>query len=102
MSRAFQLVSFLVHWGMPLYEYKICEGDCKVCGGSFELNRPMKAPTLKACPVCKKPVRKVFGSIYMPKHYRKVNIREANENGFTVLKKSSKGEYEVHKPDRGI
>jgi hypothetical protein len=38
----------------------------------------------------------------MPKHYRKVNVREAKENGFTVLKKSSKGEYEVHKPDRGI
>ena len=62
----------------------------------------MKAPLMTVCPVCKKPVHKVFGSIYMPKHFKKVNVREATNKGFTVLKKSSKGEYEIHKPDRGI
>ena len=62
----------------------------------------MDAPALKDCPSCKKPVRKVFGAVYMPKHLKKVNVREATNNGFTVLKKTSKGEYEVHKPDRGI
>ena len=41
-------------------------------------------------------------AVYMPKHLKKVNVREATNNGFTVLKKTSKGEYEVHKPDRGI
>ena len=73
-----------------------------MCGGRFELNRPMDAPTLKDCPSCDKPVRRVYGAVYMPKHFRKVNVRSAKEAGFTVLKKSSKGEYEVHKPDRGL
>ena len=86
---------------MPIYEYEHTEGS-KVCPNSFEINRPMKTSPLTECPVCKKPVHKVFGSIYMPKHLKKVNVREATDNGFTVLKKSSKGEYEVHKPDRGI
>ena len=88
---------------MPIYEYEICDGECKICGGVFELNRPLKAPLLKACPLCQKAVRKVYGgSFYMPKHFKKVNVRAAKEAGFTVLKKSSKGEYEVHKPDRGV
>jgi len=26
---------------MPLYEYELCEGDCKVCGGKFTLRRPL-------------------------------------------------------------
>ncbi len=38
----------------------------------------------------------------MPKHFKKPNIRQAKEAGFTVLKRSGKGEYEVHKPDRGM
>ena len=87
---------------MPIYEYELCEGDCTVCGGRFELNRPMKTPELKNCPVCKEPVRRVYGGFYMPNHLQKVNVRAAKEAGFTVLKKSSKGEYEVHMPDRGI
>ena len=28
---------------MPLYEYELCEGDCKVCGGRFTLRRPLDA-----------------------------------------------------------
>ncbi|MSU41346.1 MAG: zinc ribbon domain-containing protein [Pedosphaera sp.] len=88
---------------MPIYEYELCEGKCVVCGGCFELRRPLAAPPLKACPVCKKDVRKVFsGRIYMPKHLKKVNVRAAKEAGFTVLKRTSKGEYEVHKPSRGV
>ena len=88
---------------MPIYEYELCDGECKVCGGAFEIRRPLKSPDLKKCPACKKPVRKVIGSsIYMPKHFKKTNIRAAKEAGFTVLKRSGKGEYEVHKPDRGI
>ena len=47
-------------------------------------------------PVCKEPVRRVYGGFYMPNHLQKVNVRAAKEAGFTVLKKSSKGEYEVH------
>jgi len=39
---------------MPIYEYELCEGDCKVCGGRFTLRRPLSAAPLKQCPSCKK------------------------------------------------
>ena len=29
---------------MPIYEYEVCEGGCKVCGGTFTLN-------VSVCPV---------------------------------------------------
>ncbi len=86
---------------MPIYEYELCEGDCATCGGLFELRRPLNAAPLAACPMCQRAVRKVFGgSIHMPKHLKKPNLREAKEAGFTVLKRTSKGEYEVHRPSR--
>ena len=79
---------------MPLYEYELCEGDCKVCGGSFTLRRPMNAPPLKDCPLCKKPVRKVISQVNTPKLTKPVSYSDAKKAGFTVLKKVSKGEYE--------
>ncbi len=86
---------------MPIYEYEHTEVS-RVCPMKFEVNRPLNASPLTVCPVCKKTVRRVYGGFYMPNHLQKVNVRAAKEAGFTVLKKSSKGEYEVHKPDRGI
>jgi len=47
---------------MPLYEFELCEGDCKACGGRFTLRRPLDAKPLTQCPACRKPVRKVFGT----------------------------------------
>jgi len=76
---------------MPIYEYELCEGDCKVCGGKFTLRRPLSAQELKQCPACKKAVRKVFSSFNSP---RRTSISDAKKAGFTVLKKVSKGEYE--------
>ena len=32
---------------MPLYEYELCEGDCKGCGGKFTLRRPLETADLK-------------------------------------------------------
>jgi len=76
---------------MPLYEYELCEGDCKVCGGRFTLRRPLDAKPLTHCPACKKPVRKVFSTFNSPKA---LSISDAKKAGFTVLKRVSKGEYE--------
>jgi len=76
---------------MPLYEYELCDGNCVVCGGKFTLRRPLTAPELTHCPACKKPVRKVFSSFNSPK---KVSISDAKKAGFTVFKKTGKGEYE--------
>jgi putative FmdB family regulatory protein len=79
---------------MPLYEYEVCDGDCKICGGKFVLRRPVSAPELKTCPLCKKPVRKVISNFNTPKLLKPVSIADAKKAGFTVLKRLGKGEYE--------
>ena len=79
---------------MPLYEYELCDGECKVCGGRFTLRRPVTAAPLTQCPSCKKPVRKVISPFNTPKMLKPVSISDAKKAGFTVLKRVSKGEYE--------
>jgi putative FmdB family regulatory protein len=76
---------------MPLYEYELCKGECKVCNGRFTLRRPVSALPLTKCPACKMPVRKVFSTFNSPKT---LSISDAKRAGFTVLKRSGKGEYE--------
>jgi putative FmdB family regulatory protein len=79
---------------MPLYEYEVCEGGCKICGGKFTLNRPLSAPPLEKCPACKKPVRKIISSFSTPHKLKPLSVSDAKKAGFTVLKKLRKGEYE--------
>ncbi len=79
---------------MPLYEYELCEGQCKLCSGKFTLNRPINRAELTACPLCRKPVRKIISQVYTPLHSKPVSISDAKKAGFTVLKRLGKGEYE--------
>ena len=79
---------------MPLYEYELIDGDCKVCGGKFTLNRPVSRPTLEKCPLCRKPVRKIISSFNSPTKLKPLSITDAKKAGFTVLKRIGKGEYE--------
>jgi len=79
---------------MPLYRYELLDGECKLCGGAFELRRPLERPDLTKCPVCKKPVRKCVGAFSSPKWSRPVGPAEAREHGFKVYKKIGSGEYE--------
>ena len=79
---------------MPLYEYELCEGGCKVCGGSFTLNRPLSAPPLTKCPACKKPVRKIISGFSTPHKLKPLSVTDAKKAGFQVYKKLGKGEYE--------
>ncbi len=76
---------------VPLYEYELCEGECKVCGGKFTLRRPISAKPLTQCPACKKLVRRVFSTFNSP---RSLSISDAKKAGFTVLKRVNNGEYE--------
>jgi predicted nucleic acid-binding Zn ribbon protein len=85
---------------MPLYEYEHVEDIKGRCGGAFTLRRPLEAPELKVCPACRKPVRKLFSTFNTPKAANRFSLSQANDAGFTVLKKVSKGEYSVHKPKR--
>jgi putative FmdB family regulatory protein len=79
---------------MPFYEYELCEGGCKICGGKFTLRRPVSASELKVCPVCKKPVRKIISTFSSPNKLKPLSISDAKKAGFTVLKRLGKGEYE--------
>ena len=72
---------------MPIYEYELCEGDCKVCGGTFTLNRPLSAKPLMNCPACKKPVRKIISSFSSPQKLKPVSFSDAKKAGFTVLQR---------------
>ncbi|MFT5029652.1 MAG: putative FmdB family regulatory protein [Candidatus Binatia bacterium] len=79
---------------MPIYEYELCEGDCRICGGEFSLRRPLSAEPLKKCPACKKAVRKVLSTFSTPTFLKPLSITDAKKAGFTVLKKTGTGEYE--------
>jgi putative FmdB family regulatory protein len=79
---------------VPLYEYELCEGDCKVCGGKFTLNRPLSAKPLTHCPACKKPVRKVISNFSSPVKLKPLSITDAKKLGFQVYKRLGKGEFE--------
>lgn len=79
---------------MPIYEYELEEGDCQACGGRFELRRPLDRPPLTQCPLCKKPVRRVFSSVNTPKILKPLSVSDAKKAGFTVLKRRDKGVYE--------
>ena len=79
---------------MPLYEYELCDGDCVVCGGKFTLRRPISAPELTKCPLCKRPVRKLISTFNSPVHSKPLSVSDAKKAGFTVLKRTGKGEYE--------
>jgi putative FmdB family regulatory protein len=80
---------------MPLYQYELIDGDCKVCGGRFELRRPLERPPLKECPLCKKEVRKCIGGFNTPKVTKPVGPAQARDQGFKMFKKVGTGEYEL-------
>ena len=79
---------------MPLYEYELCDGECVVCGGKFTLRRPLSAAELTKCPLCKRPVRKLISTFNSPVMTKPLSVTDAKKAGFTVLKRTSKGEYE--------
>jgi putative FmdB family regulatory protein len=79
---------------MPIYEYELIDGDCRVCGGKFELRRPISRPALTNCPLCKKAVRKVISGVNTPKIAKPLSVSDAKKAGFTVLERRDKGVYE--------
>lgn len=79
---------------MPLYEYELREGECRLCGGTFTLRRPLTAPELTHCPTCKKPVRKLLSTFTSPIKLKPLSVTDAKKAGFTILKRTGKGEYE--------
>ena len=83
---------------MPLYEYELCEGDCKICGGKFTLNRPLSAKPLTNCPACKKPVRKIISNFSSPHKLKPVSFRTRRKPVFRSIKNSARANTNGSKP----
>lgn len=79
---------------MPIYEYELVDGDCRACGGRFELRRPVDREPLTKCPLCKKAVRKVISGVNSPKLSKPLSVSDAKNAGFSVFEKRDKGVYE--------
>jgi putative FmdB family regulatory protein len=79
---------------MPIYEYEVEGGDCNICGGRFELRRPIDREPLTKCPVCQRPVCKIISSVNTPKLTKPLSVSDAKKAGFTVLERRDKGTYE--------
>ncbi|MGA7394676.1 MAG: zinc ribbon domain-containing protein [Terrimicrobiaceae bacterium] len=79
---------------MPIYEYEVTSGDCRVCGGRFELRRPLDRPPLLRCPLCRKAVRKVISSANSPRVSKPLSVSDARKAGFSVFDKRESGVYE--------
>jgi putative FmdB family regulatory protein len=81
---------------MPIYEYiaEDPEQSCRICAKGFELNRPVDRDPLLACPMCKKPVRKLISKVSTPRITKPLSVSEAKSAGFTILEKRDEGVYE--------
>ena len=80
---------------MPLQFYAPLKSPCKLCGSGFEHRVRAGAPELVACPKCGQAVqREVAQTINSPKLSTPLSVSRARQAGFTVLKRTSGGEYE--------
>lgn len=81
---------------MPTYHYiavQPAEG-CPRCRTGFDLRRPLSRPPLTACPLCRKPVRKVIQPVSTPRVAKPLSVSDAKKAGFTILEKRGDGSYE--------
>lgn len=90
-SDQIELVEFVV---LPLYEYELVDGECRACGGQFEIRRPIGRPPLTRCPLCRQAVRKCVSRTNSPRVVKPLSVVDAKKAGFTVLEKRDAGVYE--------
>jgi hypothetical protein len=80
---------------MPLQFYAPLKPPCRLCGDGFEHRQSAGAADLTACPKCGQGVRRAAAqSVNSPKLSAPVSVSRARQAGFTVLKRTSGGEYE--------
>ena len=80
---------------MPLQFYAPLQPPCRLCGPGFEQRQSGDAPDLIACPKCGQQVRRVTGqTVNSPKLSAPLSVSRARQAGFTLLKRTSGGEYE--------
>lgn len=81
---------------MPIYEYIAADPteSCRICAKGFELQRPVERPPLEACPLCRRPVRKVISLPTTPRITAPLSVSAAKNAGFTIMKRRDQGVYE--------
>jgi hypothetical protein len=80
---------------MPLRFYAPVKAPCRLCGPGFEHAQSAAAPDLKSCPKCGQPVRPgAPQTVNSPKLSAPLSVSRAKQAGFTVLKRTSAGEFE--------
>ncbi len=80
---------------MPLRFYAPLKSPCRLCGAGFEHREAADAAPLKACPKCGQKVqRTAIQPVNSPKLSAPLSVSRARQAGFTVLKRTSGGEYE--------
>lgn len=80
---------------MPLRRYAPLSGSCRLCGDGFDHLQPAKAADLAVCPTCGQGVhRPGVAPVNSPKLSAPVSVSRAREAGFTVMKRTSGGEFE--------
>jgi putative FmdB family regulatory protein len=80
---------------MPLQFYAPLKPPCRLCGAGFEHRQPASAADLTECPKCGQAVQRVSPqNVNSPKLSAPLSVSRARQAGFTVLKRTSAGEYE--------
>ena len=80
---------------MPLRTYVPVASPCRLCGEGFEHVQASDAPDLATCPTCGLSVRRsAVQPVNTPKLSAPLSVSRARQAGFTVLKRTSGGEFE--------
>ena len=80
---------------MPIRAYEPVRSPCRLCGAGFDLVQGASAAPLTQCPRCGQAIRlKTATTAHTPRASRTPTTSEAKAAGFTVLKRTSGGEYE--------
>ena len=80
---------------MPLHAYAPDSPPCRLCGDGFEHLAPAAAAELVACPTCGQAVHRLARqAVNSPKLSAPLSVSRARQAGFTVLKRTSGGEFE--------
>jgi hypothetical protein len=80
---------------MPLRAYAPVARPCRLCGDGFEHAQGAHEPDLTACPTCGQAIcRQAATRVNSPKLSAPLSVSRARQAGFTVLKRTSAGEFE--------
>jgi hypothetical protein len=80
---------------MPLHAYAPLSLPCRLCGDGFEHRAEAGAADLTECPTCGQAVRRRAAQpVNSPKLSAPLSVSRARQAGFTVLKRTSGGEFE--------